>query len=66
MWTFLAGTERDCQMSKASYLQATTGIEHLGRKRYRDLKARVARCVASYGDSDTLTYLRAISHLSHV
>lgn len=66
MWTFLAGIERDSQMSKAAYLQATTGAEHIGRKTYRDLKARVSRCVASYGVSDTLTYLRAISHLSHV
>lgn len=65
LWRFLAGIERDCQLNKASYLQSTTGIVHVPRKKYRDLKARVARAVAAYGDSDTLTYLRAIAHLSH-
>lgn len=66
MWTFLAGIERDCQMTKAAYLQATAGAVQLGRKKYRDLKERVARCVGAYAESDTLTYLRSIAHLSHV
>jgi hypothetical protein len=65
MWTFMSGLERDRQMSKASYLQATTGVQLLGRKKYRDLKARVTRAVAAYGTSDALTYLRAIAHLSN-
>jgi hypothetical protein len=65
MWTFLAGIQRDCQLSKASYLQATTGVVHVGKKTYRDLKARVQRAVGAYGRSDLLTYLRAIAHLSH-
>jgi len=65
MWTFLAGIERDNQLTKAAYLQAATGVEHLGKKTYRDLRARVQRAVATYGLVDTLTYLRAIAHLSH-
>lgn len=65
LWTFIAGVRQDCQLSKAAYLQATAGVQHLGKKRYRDLKDRVSRTVAAYGQSDTLTYLRAISHLSH-
>ena len=65
MWTFLSGIHRECSMSKAAYLQATTGAVHVGKKTYRDLKARVMRAVAAYGESDILTYLRAIAHLSH-
>ena len=66
MWTFLTGLQRDCCLSKAAYLQASAGAVHLGKKPYRDVKERVARVVAAYGDSDTLTYLRAIAHLSYV
>ena len=65
MWTFLAGLERDCSLNKAAYLQATTGLVQVGRKRYRDLKDKVSRAVAAYSASDTLTYLRTIAHLSH-
>jgi hypothetical protein len=65
MWTFLDGIQRDSQLNKAAYLQCTSGVVHVGRKKYRDLKARVERTVAAYGESDTVTYLRAIAHLSH-
>ena len=64
-WTFIAGIERDSSLNKAAYLQAITGVVHQGRKQYRDLKARVSRAVACYGDGDILTFLRAIAHLSH-
>ena len=59
------GIERDCNLSKVAYLQSTTGVVNVGRKKYRDLKNNVQRAVAAYGSSDTLTYLRAIAHLSH-
>ena len=65
VWTLLAGMERDCSLTKASYLQSTAGIITQGKKAYRELKARVARAVSLYGQSDTLTFLRGIAHLSH-
>lgn len=65
LWTFLTGLERDCHLSRAAYLQSVTGQVAVGRKKYRDLKERVARTVAGYGTVDTPTYLRAIVHLSH-
>jgi len=65
MWTFLTGLERDSQMNKASYLQTATGQQNVGKKVYRDLKARVMRAIEAYGATDNLTYLRAIAHLSH-
>jgi hypothetical protein len=65
LWTFLAGLERDCHMSVAAYLQASAGAINVGRKTYRDLKQRVMRVVANYRETEILTYLRAISHLSH-
>lgn len=64
LWTFINGIQRDCQLSKAAYLQWTTGLMPQGRKKYRDIKERVARAIANYRSSDTLTYLRAIAHLS--
>jgi hypothetical protein len=65
MWAFFEGLDKDCHKQVASYLQATTGVQQVGSKRYRDLIARVARAVNAYGQTDVLTYLRAIAHLSH-
>ena len=65
MWNFFEGLNKDCRKQVASFLQATTGVQHVGSKRYRDLIARVARAVNGYGETDVLTYLRAIVHLSH-
>jgi hypothetical protein len=65
MWTFLQGLERDSSLNKAAYLQTTTGVAHPVKKRYRDLKDKATRAVMAYGESDILTYLRAIAHLSH-
>jgi hypothetical protein len=65
MWNFFEGLNKDCRKQVASFLQATTGVQHVGSKRYRDLIARVARAVNGYGETDVLTYLRAIAHLSH-
>jgi hypothetical protein len=66
MWTFLDGIKKDSCLSKAAYLQSATGTVHLGKKKYRDLKERVAQAVARYDRADQLMYLRVISHLSHV
>ena len=66
LWTFLSGIERDCSLNRASYLQAHTGTQRVGKKQYRDLKERVARVTASYGEGDKIVYLRAIAHLSHL
>jgi hypothetical protein len=62
---FFAGFQRDSQLRKAAYLQATSGVVHLGKKSYHDMKAGVARAIAAYGISYSLTYLRAIGLLSH-
>jgi hypothetical protein len=61
----MSGLERDCHLNEAAYLQSAAGHVHIGRKKYRDLKDRVARVVAGYGNIDRPTYLRAIAHLSH-
>jgi hypothetical protein len=65
MWSFLTGLQRDSQLNKASYLGASAGSVNVGKKIYRDLKARVQRVVGGYGTCDVITYLRAIAHLSH-
>ena len=66
LWTVLIGIMRDCQLSKAAYLQAATGVTHTNKKRYRDIRDQVFRAVAGYGTCDILTYLHAIAYLSHV
>jgi hypothetical protein len=65
LWTFFTGLERDCHLNHAAYLQAVAGQVHVSRKKYRDLKERVARTVAGYRTVDTPTYLQAIAFLSH-
>lgn len=65
MWVFLVGMEKDCMLNRTTFLQAMAGAHELGKKTYRQLRQKVANAVASYGHGDTLTYLRAIAHLSH-
>jgi hypothetical protein len=65
MWTFLTGIKRDSHLCVTAYSQASTGAVHLGRKKYRDLKERVMRTVATYGQTPHILYLRAISFLSY-
>lgn len=65
MWLFLEGLLRDCERTRAKYLQAVAGAVEPSQKRYRDLRQRVLRAVNGYGQSDVLTYLRAIAHLSY-
>ena len=53
-------TEPGCLLSICGWGCASRG------KKYRDLKEKVSRAVSAYGSVETLTYLRAIAHLSHV
>lgn len=65
LWRFIEGLISDMNKQKASFLQGLTGINQPSEKRYRALKERVQRAVATYGQTDVLTYLRAIAHLSY-
>jgi hypothetical protein len=65
MWTFFDGLARDIAKQKSAYFQATSGAERVQRKAYRLLADRVNRAVTGYGNTDALTFLRAIAHLSH-
>ena len=64
MWRFLEGLHSDCIKQKASFLQGITGVQHPAEKRYRILRERAMRAVETYGQTDVLTFLRAIAHLS--
>ena len=66
IWTFLTGIKCDLHQQKARFLQGVTGVEQVSKRKYRVLDERVKRAVASYGQSELLTYLRSIAHLSHV
>jgi hypothetical protein len=50
---------------KATFLQGLTGVQQIQKKKYRELKERVARAVGLYLAADVLQYLRAMAHLSH-
>jgi len=55
----------DCAKQKAWFLQALTGVQHPAEKRYRLLSQRTVRAIGAYGQTDVLTFLRAIAHLSY-
>ena len=64
MWRFLDGLHMDCTKQKTTFLQGVAGANHPAEKRYRILHEKVQRAVQTYGQTDVLTYLRAIAHLS--
>ena len=65
LWKFLSELKYDCSKQKASFLQGSTGTEQPAVKRYRILRDRVMRAVATYGQTDILTYLRSTAYLSY-
>jgi len=65
MWKFLEGIRQDSAVQVASFLQASAGSYRATERRYRILKEKVQRAVATYGLTDTLTYLRSLAHLSY-
>ena len=65
LWRFLDGLRNDCGQQRASFLQGIAGAQRPSVKRYRVVRDRVRRAVASFGQTDVLTYLRAIAHLSY-
>ena len=65
LWTCLDGLLKDCKKQKATFLQGTTGVQQTPAKRYRTIVERVARAVENFGQTDVLTYLKAIAYLSH-
>ena len=64
MWTFLDGISKEIAMQTASYLQGSAGSQQAPKKYYTQLKERVQRAIDNYGRADTLTFLRAMAHLS--
>jgi len=64
VWFFLEGLAKDIASQKACFLQGVAGGQRPVKKKYLHLKERVQRCVANYEQTDVLTYLRAIAHLS--
>ena len=65
MWRFLDGLRSDCVKQKTVLLHGVSGVTNPGEKKYRELCDRVQRAVATFGQSDVLTFLRAIAHLSY-
>ena len=65
MWRFLEGIRNDCVKQKAAFLQGVAGAQAPSEKRYRVLRERTMRAMATYGQTDVLTFLHAIAHLSY-
>jgi len=66
MWTFIEGVKKDMCKQRTVLLQGATGVVQPGSKLYRRLRERVALAVEGYSRVEVLTFLRAMSHLSHV
>ena len=64
MWFFLEGLAKDIASQKACFLQGIAGGERPVRKSYMLLKKRVQRSMDMYNQTDIITYLRAIAHLT--
>jgi len=64
MWIFFDGLRRDMALQKAQFLQSIAGVQQAPKKKYVLLDQRVLRAIATYGQSDVITYLRAMAHLS--
>lgn len=65
LWTFMEGINRDMSKQKAAFLQGIAGDVQPTKKVYRIIQGRVERAVQGYGNTEILTYLRALAHLSH-
>ena len=64
MWTFFYGIAKETAQQTASFLQASAGSQRPAKKKYTQLKDRVARAIDNYGRSDRLTFLRAMAQIS--
>ena len=65
LWAFLDGISKDMQTQKTTFLHGLSGVQEIQRKKYRELKERVARAVNLFLAANVLQYLRAMAHLSH-
>ena len=65
MWKFLDGLMKDNVKQRATFLQGITGVDQPPRKRYRILSDRVSRAIRTYGQTDILTFLRALAYISY-
>jgi hypothetical protein len=65
LWLFFDGLSKDIAMQKAAFLQSISGTQRPTKKVYAQLRLRVQRFIERYGQSDAVTYLRAIAHLSY-
>jgi hypothetical protein len=65
LWKFLNGLRNDCVKQKTAFLQGVAGTTQTTEKKYRVLREKVINAVGTYGQTDVLTYLRAIAYLSY-
>ena len=65
LWRFIEGLQNDCLKQKTNFLHNVTGVQQLAEKKYLILRDEVLRVASTYGETDVLTYLHAIAHLSY-
>ena len=63
--TFLEKIQLDSYNQKFNILKASSGTINLSRKKYRDLNEKVQQITSSYTDSDLLSYIRSLAHLTY-
>ena len=62
--TFLEKIQLDSYNQKFNILKAPSGTINLSRKKYRDLNEKVQQITSSYTDSNLLSYIRSLAHLT--
>jgi len=63
--TFIEGLNKYAKKQKCSFLQGTAGVVEVPNARYVALMEKVQRACQNFGQTEILTFLRAIAHLSH-
>ena len=63
--TFLEKIQLDSYNQKFNILKASSGTINLSRKKYRDLNEKVQQITSSYTDSNLLSYIRSLAHLTY-
>ena len=63
--TFLEKNQQDSYNQKLNILKASSGTINLSRKKYRDLNKKVQQITSSYTDSNLLSYIRSLAHLTY-
>ena len=65
IYTFLEKIQLDSYNQKVKILKASSGSINFSRKKYRDLNEKAQHITSSYTDSNLLSHIRSLAHLTY-